>query len=249
MRENFHNIIHMSKYILAHRGILSLGENSFEGLMGIKDYKNTDSVTYGIEFDVQQISSGTIICYHDDNILRLCNVDKDVCALTDDDVEMYKISYLKDILNEFIGTNYILNIEIKSYNLSIDDKERLAAAINSLIVDTDLNSNCIVSCFDIEIIKYMLSNYPCITSIFLIDDDISDVVLDELIDMGMEGVGIYKEHYVKADIYLLKGLRLMVYTFFDDVDRYEDDEDILRNLSNYDDIYYITDKINDITNF
>lgn len=247
--KNFYNIIDMSKYILAHRGIQSLGENSFEGLKGIKKYKNTHNVTYGIEFDVQQINSGKIICHHDKNILRLYNVDKDVQTLTGDDVEMYNIPYLKDILNEFIGTNYILNIEIKSYNLSIDDIKQMNAEINSLIVDTGLNSNCIVSCFDIEVIKHMLNEYPHIESRFLIKDEISDIVLDELMDMGMMGIGIDKEHYMMADIYLSKGLELMIYTFFDDDTRYEDDVDILHSLSQYDNICYITDKINNITNF
>jgi len=225
--------------VLAHRGVMLNGqmENSYESLTGIKRY-DRDSI--GIEFDVQQIGSGEIICYHDEDLKRLHNSDLRVSELTDEDVVKYKLPYLREILNEFAGSQYILNIEMKSYD-EMSDVHDFCHRVAKTVANFNLNDNVIISSFDPCIIMNMLNNHPWIKSSLLIYGEIPDETIDNFITIGLRKIAIDKAQYLNTEKYLSKGLNVMVYTLFDANDK--NDDEIVKYLSKYKYVTFITDRI------
>jgi glycerophosphoryl diester phosphodiesterase len=212
-------------------------ENSYESLMGIKRY---DRDMIGIEFDVQQISSGEIICYHDQDLKRLHNSDIQVSELTDEDVVRYKLPYLREILKWFEGNRYILNIEMKSYD-EVTDVNNFCQRVATMVTEFNLREHVIVSSFDACIIMHMLNGYSHIKSALLIYGEVPDETIDNLIRIGLRNIAIDKAQYMNTPKYLSKGLTVMVYTLFDTNDKY--DVEIVKYLSRYDGVIFITDRI------
>jgi len=237
----------MPKYILAHRGVIGDGvENTFESLNNIKKYLN-DKIVYGIEFDIQEISTGDIVCYHDKDLERLHDNISKICDLTSEDILKYDIPYLSEVIEQFIDTNYLLDVEIKSYNLDNDKKEQISKKAVNLIIEKKLRNNCIISSFDPEIIKYLLTNYPEIESYLLIKNELDENILNNFINIGMKGIAINKEQYLKVGEYISKGLSVAIYTFFNKKD--SNDIYIMEYLSQFNDLIYITDNVDKCINF
>jgi len=232
----------MEYSIFAHRGITTDGyiENTLDSLNAIKQYQCTKFIKYGVEFDVQQISSGEIVCYHDKTLNRLHGISKDVSHLTNEEVIEYKIPYLKDIFAAFANTNYSLDIEIKSYEHDIDES-KICNTIYDLITTMNLTHNCIISSFSTNIVKYMITNHSDIPTALLTDAEISDELLDEMVNLGLNSIAINKNQYMCADRYISKNLTLMIYTLFNK--NSANDNDIINFLSKYKGVVYITDKM------
>lgn len=103
--------------LIAHRGFHSkdgsVPENS------IAAFKEAIQRGYGIEFDINVLGDGTVMCFHDINFKRLCGVDKN---LADVDLKYAKtlhllntseqIPTLKEVL-DFVDGRVPLLIELK----------------------------------------------------------------------------------------------------------------------------------------
>lgn len=105
--------------LFAHRGYhdikLKIAENSLDS------FKRAIRHGYSIELDVHMLKDGNIIVFHDDNLKRVCNVDKIVNHCTYDEIKNLKlfdtkstIPLLEDALKVIDGKVPIL-IEIKYY--------------------------------------------------------------------------------------------------------------------------------------
>lgn len=109
----------------AHRGFhskdLSIPENSMTA------FKKAIEKGYGIEMDVNLLKDGTVVVFHDKNLLRLCGVDVALKDLTFEEIQNYrilnteeKIYKLADVLKAINGKAPLL-IELKPFG----DKEQL----------------------------------------------------------------------------------------------------------------------------
>lgn len=103
--------------LIAHRGLYSADGNVPENsMLAIKNAIDSD---YGIEFDINVLGDGNVVVFHDNNLKRLCGVDKDLIYLKYEDIKdltllksSEKIPLLKDVL-EFIDGRVPLLIELK----------------------------------------------------------------------------------------------------------------------------------------
>ncbi len=111
------NINFLKNNLIAHRGLcskLSI-ENTLSTFIKCID-KN-----YIIELDVHILKCGTIVVYHDYNLLRLCNENKIIETLNYEQLSKikikgkYKIPTLEEVINIIDGKVPIL-IEIKDLN-------------------------------------------------------------------------------------------------------------------------------------
>lgn len=100
----------------AHRGLhtSSIPENSLEAFYGA--VKNG----YGIEFDIQITKDNKLIVVHDNNLLRLCNIDCNVQEKTYADIKDFNIGLsnctiplLTDVLDSLPSSTKLL-IEFKT---------------------------------------------------------------------------------------------------------------------------------------
>lgn len=136
------------KYKIAHRGLHD--KDNPENSMGA--FENACNHGVAIELDVRSTLDGTVVCFHDSNLRRMCKVDIDVQNLTTDDLDKYtllnshfKIPTLKEVLTTINGRTPIMieikptdrheHLEEKVYNLIRDYKGDIAIkSFNPLVV-------------------------------------------------------------------------------------------------------------------
>lgn len=106
----------MKDKLIMHRGITSknIPENSIPAI------KNCVNELYSVELDIHILKDNTIIVFHDYNLSRMTNKDKDIKSVTYDEIKnlklldtSYNIPTLKKILKVIDGKIPIY-IEIKS---------------------------------------------------------------------------------------------------------------------------------------
>ena len=101
---------------ITHRGLYD-NENPENTLIA---YELSIQNGYAIELDVQMSSDDVLVCYHDDNLKRVCGVDKDIREITYEEIKTlhpngtkHVISTFKEVL-DFIGGRVPLCIELKT---------------------------------------------------------------------------------------------------------------------------------------
>ena len=104
-------------YYYAHRGLhdkKSRPENS------IPAFQNAVSHGYGIELDVQKTKDHVLVVFHDEDLQRLCHVNKKLYQCTYKELQKYslrgtkeRIPRLKDVLKAIDGKVPLI-VEIKS---------------------------------------------------------------------------------------------------------------------------------------
>jgi glycerophosphoryl diester phosphodiesterase len=238
----------MSIYLLGHRGVFTDvddKENTYNNLTKIKKFamihksKDTSSVIttsnsrikYGIEFDVQQLKSGELVCYHDETLDRLHGISNKISNMTKYNIINLNIPLLSEILGSFIDSDYLLNIELKSYGLSLILKTRLCDALINIL--NDYNISYIITSFDKTMVDILLKNNILSFLITHENNNILDCDLDELIKSGMKGIVISKNLLLLngVDYYISKNIDLMVYTFYNKTEPNNLDGDLIKILN------------------
>ncbi len=109
---------------IAHRGLFD--ENSPEN--SIPAFENAINNGYAIETDVHMTTDGVLICYHDNNVKRLCSVDKDIRTMSYDEISnlrilgKFKIPTFLEVL-ELVDGKVPLCIELKQQkNKGLEEK-------------------------------------------------------------------------------------------------------------------------------
>ena len=106
----------LDKYPIAHRGYHNK-ENPENTLAAFQLALDNN---YAIELDIQFTKDYQIVVFHDDNLKRLCGIDKKVCEFTYDELKEFKINNTEhtiplfiDVLNLVDGKTPIV-VEMKS---------------------------------------------------------------------------------------------------------------------------------------
>ena len=91
----------------AHRGLYekdqSIPENSLPA------FKRAVEAGYGMELDVQLSRDGQVVVFHDDDLKRVCGVDKDVDALTLDELKALSLCGTKEQIPLFTEVLKVVN--------------------------------------------------------------------------------------------------------------------------------------------
>ena len=206
--------------IIAHRGITENGynDNSLESLLEIKNIKSDFNL--GIEFDIQITKDNKIILYHDEYL----NNNKISDLLYSQIIEMNtKIIKLDDILKEFNKTNYLLDIELKSYLDDGFDK------YTDIVIDiiSNYEFNYILTSFNLNIVDLLKKKN--ILNVYLISEDLDKVKTN---------ITNYKLYNSFSNI-------IGIYTLYDD----GFNENILKDLLRSDIILLITDNVEKLNNY
>ena len=97
------NIVFLKDKIIAHRGYHDLKEGIPEN--SILAFKKAIRYKYVIELDVHILKDNTLVVFHDDNLKRVCGVDKNIDECTFDEIKdlklfntTCKIPLFKDVL-------------------------------------------------------------------------------------------------------------------------------------------------------
>jgi glycerophosphoryl diester phosphodiesterase len=172
-------------YILAHRGDqqkqIENTPNAFKSMARFNDMLMNSSETnfseinsshiLGVEFDIQLIDD-QLVCYHDDSFYRLHHEFKDIALNVNTINEINKLdSYpsiplFEDILKIFtdksMNQNYFLNIELKSYEISLIEK------VIDLVKKYQVTNRVLLSSFSGTVVEYISIYHPEFCTGFLV---------------------------------------------------------------------------------
>ncbi|MBR4954725.1 MAG: glycerophosphodiester phosphodiesterase [Clostridia bacterium] len=102
----------------AHRGLHNIDENVPENSLAA--FKKAAEKGYGIELDVHLSADGQVVVFHDDDLRRMCGVDKKIADCTYDELQQYsllgtseKIPLFSSVLEVYNGVAPMI-IEIKT---------------------------------------------------------------------------------------------------------------------------------------
>ena len=102
----------------AHRGLHNMDENVPEN--SLTAFKKAAEKGYGVELDVHLSADGQVVVFHDDDLRRMCGVDKKIADCTYSELQQYsllgtgeKIPLFADVLAAYNGVAPMI-IEIKT---------------------------------------------------------------------------------------------------------------------------------------
>lgn len=232
----------MDKYIICHRGYIRERENSLDSILQVSNL-DSGSRYVSVEFDVQMLKCGTLVCYHDETMDRIHSDERILNILTFDDIKQHNIPRLIDVLQKFDKTNILLDIEVKIYNVN---KDYLQLCCKNLLDNFNQfeNLNFIVTSFCKELI-ILLTAYPVrLGYIFYQEYDLDTIF--EMEKLGVEYIVIDKSLAYQFP-YTKTKCKIMIYTFYDGCCSKEADNQLILDLRNMENIYgFITDSFTDL---
>ena len=225
--------------IIGHRGVRNIGENTIESICNIKNY-NHNLFNFGIEIDVQLLSDDQFICYHDKDYNG-----KPITEYKYTDINK-NIPKLEDILRNFIFTrSYLLNIEVKLYD-EISDNKNICTKLLNLINKYKMEDCCLISSFDNTVIDYFIENTNIKTSLIFYDTFDYEKI-NKYYNKGVKYLVIDKQLVNKfIEKFAFTDINLFIFTFFCCETCYDDDKKLIKKLKYRDNIYFITDNINNV---
>ncbi len=148
----------MLGWYYAHRGLHSTKDRIPENTLAA--FQKAVEGKYGIELDVRASRDGKVVVFHDDNLLRACNVNKRVSDMTYEELKNYRlfsthhrIPLLTEVLDMVAGRVPLI-IELKSSK----NYKRLCLSLNALLQEYK-GVYCIES-FDPRIVRWFRVNQP-----------------------------------------------------------------------------------------
>lgn len=144
----------------AHRGLYAneraLPENS------LRAFRLAAQAGYGAELDVHLSKDGKLVVMHDENLQRMCGIDRKICDMTADELDRCrlmgteeKIPYLEEILPIF-SEKYPLIIELKTCGNNV---ARLTGKVCALMRNYPGVKFCIMS-FDPRVLIWLKKRQP-----------------------------------------------------------------------------------------
>jgi len=158
-------------HIVAHRGYAKkYPENTLISISAAFDMG-----ACFVEIDIQCLNDGTVVIYHDDNMLRVSSVDKNIMTLSKDEISKYSASEQSRFGEKFINNKITFLIEMvpvlqkyKKGKLLVELKEESLSQFGiSTVVDNvykDLESvwdQIIIISYNLESLKYARKKYNC----------------------------------------------------------------------------------------
>ncbi len=157
--------------LVAHRGFAkAYPENT---LLSIKSAFELGA--WFVEIDIQCLKDGTVVIYHDDNMQRVSNVDKNIMTLTKEELLQYYASEKSRFGDKFINNKITLLTELvpvlekyKNGKLLVELKDESLSQFGiSTVVDNvykDLESvwqQIIIISYNIDSLRYSREKYHC----------------------------------------------------------------------------------------
>jgi glycerophosphoryl diester phosphodiesterase len=185
--------------LLAHRGNTEkYQENTADALYDIKKFhilNGFNNKTFGVEFDVQQLKTGEIIIYHDQTLNRLHKNNRLATEIDKHTAVLYGIPFLSNVLDSFNGTKLILDIEIKLY--TTEHYKNICNTVAKMVIDRNMTNTCILTCFDSNVVMFLLKNYPILKSCLIVNTSPSTLILRDLTKNGMKKIVVHKNEFIR----------------------------------------------------
>ena len=201
--------------LFAHRGVhnnINIPENS------IKSFKQAIKNNLNIELDIQLTKDNVLVVFHDNNLKRMTDIDKNLNELTYSKIKNIKllntnetIPTLKEVLN-IINSKVILDIEIK-------DTKKVDIVCKKLVEElNNYKGVFIVKSFNPKIVNWFKKYKPEYIRGLLIKDNLYNKFIGKLIIRycNPNFLAISKRFIDKYDIKsYLKEYPILIWTILD----------------------------------
>lgn len=169
-----------SRYI-AHRGIfdnINVPENTIES------FKKAIELNYPFELDVQSTNDDKIVVFHDNNLKRLTNIDKNINDCSYNEIKSLKLLNTRNYIPLFSDVLKLNNDKVLII-VEIKATKKRKKVINQVFQLLNNYHNYIIQSDDPKIIRYVRKNYPDVISGFLVHYDYKNLFLNLLLKSSL----------------------------------------------------------------
>lgn len=123
------DLARFKKYDFAHRGLHNQKQGVPEN--SVAAFKLAAQHGFGIELDLRLSKDGQVVVFHDENLKRMCGVDKELSQLSFRELEAFSLAGSEETIPSFaqvlnaVGHSVPIIVEIKSHNPTAEICEKV----------------------------------------------------------------------------------------------------------------------------
>lgn len=181
--------------LFGHRGgAYEYDENTMEAFQ-----KTYDQGLRGYEIDIRKTKDNHLVLFHDANLKRIVGQEGAIEELTLEEVRGLRtkkgnaIPTVDEVLAFFSDKPGVyIEFEMKTTNPMYDDKtvEQYCDQLYKKVYEAvPANSEYLLTSFDKRPLRYLKTNYPSVDLLFIKSEGISQNLLDEAKELGVDRIG------------------------------------------------------------
>ncbi len=199
----------LNKLPIAHRGLHSNASNIYENTK--ESFLAAVNENYAIECDVVLSKDHEVVVFHDENLKRLCNLDKNVSSLTMNELRNLKI-YESD--SNIISLDEMLHVVSAHVPIIIEIKGKFTPFIEERIQEIirSYKGPIALKTFNLKSVEWLIKFLPYVYKGLVIDSNTNnfEAILDLNIDFVSCDIEFIESNLI--DRVKKKGLPIITWT-------------------------------------
>ena len=199
----------LNKLPIAHRGLHSNANNIYENTK--ESFLAAVNENYAIECDVVLSKDHEVVVFHDENLKRLCNLDKNVSSLTMNELRSLKIY---ESNSNIISLDEMLHIVSAHVPIIIEIKGKFTPFIEERIQEIirSYKGPIALKTFNLKSVEWLIKFLPYVYKGLVIDSNTNnfEAILDLNIDFVSCDIEFIESNLV--DRVKKKGLPIITWT-------------------------------------
>lgn len=199
----------LNKLPIAHRGLHSNANNIYENTK--ESFLAAVNENYAIECDVVLSKDHEVVVFHDENLKRLCNLDKNVSSLTMNELRSLKIY---ESNSNIISLDEMLHIVSAHVPIIIEIKGKFTPFIEERIQEIirSYRGPIALKTFNLKSVEWLIKFLPYVYKGLVIDSNTNnfEAILDLNIDFVSCDIEFIESNLV--DRLKKKGLPIITWT-------------------------------------
>ena len=199
----------LNKLPIAHRGLHSNANNIYENTK--ESFLAAVNENYAIECDVVLSKDHEVVVFHDENLKRLCNLDKDVSSLTINELRNLKIY---ESNSNIISLDEMLHVVSAHVPIIIEIKGKFTPFIEERIQEIirSYKGPIALKTFNLKSVEWLIKFLPYVYKGLVIDSNTNnfEAILDLNIDFVSCDIEFIESNLV--DRLKKKGLPIITWT-------------------------------------
>jgi len=173
----------LNKLPIAHRGLHSNANNIYENTK--ESFLAAVNENYAIECDVVLSKDHEVVVFHDENLKRLCNLDKNVSSLTMNELRNLKIY---ESSSNIISLDEMLHIVSAHVPIIIEIKGRFTPFIEERIQEIirSYKGPIALKTFNLKSVEWLIKFLPYVYKGLVIDSNTNN--FESILDLNIDFV-------------------------------------------------------------
>lgn len=185
--------------LIAHRGVFNnttIPENS------IASFKKAIELFLPFELDVQLTKDRILVVFHDDNLKRMCGIDKKIKDMTYDEIRNYKLLETEEIIPRLVDVLRLTN-DIRLIDIEVKNTNRIQETVTELMNCISGYTNITIKSFSPKIVKAVKKRNPKLKVGLLITDNYNNFIYN-LFLRGKLSINLCKPDFISISEKLYK---------------------------------------------